>query len=279
MHDFSPSSTSETFKLNVNTSEGQCKLSSTPSRLTRKTLTRRGRGPRLRVVWIPQFAEQITINGHQSKIIVTDFNFGRKSLLYSTAEVLTYSVIDNKEVLVLWLPAGESGEFAIKGEISAKVSSPDGSKLANSTKVELHEGAANLTVSYTQGPGMTLVDLSDGSRVVLLDRSAAYRFWVPTLGNDPLAPENSTGEPAKSYLPIYPYYLPEAGAVLRLMLVSSTGPRPVSGPLCQTEHGNQDSGTDRRSGRSYYGDPCVCAKESMLSLVEWRKAQNYLQER
>lgn len=40
---------------------------------------------------------------------------------------------------------------------------------------------------------MTVVDLDDGTRVVLLDRSAAYKFWVPTLSNDPMAPENDTG--------------------------------------------------------------------------------------
>lgn len=143
---------------------------------------------------MPQHAGRITINGHQSKLIVTDFKFGSKTLLYSTAEVLTYSVIDGKEVLVLWLPMGESGEFAIKGVTSAQVSSPDGSTTDNSTNVELHQNKSNLTVSYTQGPGMTLIDLEDGSRVVLLDRSAAYRFWVPALGSDPLALENSTGK-------------------------------------------------------------------------------------
>lgn len=125
---------------------------------------------------------------------MTDFNFGAKTLLYSTAEVLTYAIIDNKEVIVFWLPTGESGEFAINGVTSAKISSPDGSARENSTNVKLHSGEANITVSYTQGPGMTLVDLADGSRVVLLNRSAAYNFWVPSLGSDPLTPENNTGK-------------------------------------------------------------------------------------
>lgn len=145
-------------------------------------------------VWIPRHSGTIAINGHQSKIIVTDFNFGGKTLLYSTAEVLTYAVIDRKEVLVLWLPTGESGEFSIRGVASAKLASPNKSATDNSTSVKFHKGETNITVSYTQGSGMILVDLVDGSQVVLLDRSAAYKFWVPTLGNDPLAPENSTGK-------------------------------------------------------------------------------------
>lgn len=125
---------------------------------------------------------------------MTDFKFGSKTLLYSTAEVLTYSIVDNKEVLVLWLPAGESGEFAVGSVTSAVVTSPDGSTTDCSTNVELYQENSHLTVSYTQGPGMTLVDFADGSRVVLLDRSTAYRFWVPSLSRDPLAPENSTGK-------------------------------------------------------------------------------------
>ncbi|KAB5543083.1 family 35 glycosyl hydrolase [Coniochaeta sp. 2T2.1] len=163
MHTTSSSGTLETFKLNVNTSEG--------------------------LLTIPQYEEAITINGHQSKIIVTDFNFGNKTLLYSTAEVLTHAYIDKKEILVLWLPAGESGEFAISGATSGKETSADGK---TSSSVKFHARSNNVTVSYTQAAGMTVVDLDDGTRVVLLDRQAAYKFWVPTLSNDPLVPENDT---------------------------------------------------------------------------------------
>lgn len=144
-------------------------------------------------VAIPQYGGSILINGHQAKVLVTDFAYGSKMLLYSTAEVLTYAVIDKKEILVLWLPAGESGEFAIHGATSGKVTSLDGSTNETSSSVNFHFGLHNVTVSYTQNPGMTVVDLDDGTRVVLLDRTAAYKFWVPTLSNDPIVPANDTG--------------------------------------------------------------------------------------
>lgn len=35
-----------------------------------------------------------SLNGRQSKIVVTDYKFGRHTILYSTAEVLTYGVWD-----------------------------------------------------------------------------------------------------------------------------------------------------------------------------------------
>jgi hypothetical protein len=144
------------------------------------------------VVTIPQYGGAITINGHQSKILVTDFAFGDKTLLYSTAEVLTYSILDNKPVLVLWLPSGETGEFAILGSTSAKATSAAGTDATNISGLGVHSASDSVTVSYTQGSGVTIIELEDGTRVVLVDRSAAYLFWVPTLGNDPFAPENET---------------------------------------------------------------------------------------
>lgn len=171
MHDYSPSGTLETFSLHVRTSSG--------------------------AITVPQYGGSIAIDGHQSKIIVTDFKFGSKNLLYSTAEVLTYSVLDREEVLVLWVPTGEAGEFTIDGVTSASLAK---SSNGTSTTVKFYPGSSNITVNFANTNGMTVVDLEDGARVVLLDRAAAYLFWVPTLGNDPLAPENSTSKLTLTFL-------------------------------------------------------------------------------
>ncbi|RYP74313.1 hypothetical protein DL770_007623 [Monosporascus sp. CRB-9-2] len=161
MHADSTSSTRETFKLDIETSGGE--------------------------LTVPQYGGDVTINGHQAKILVTDFKFGSKTLLYSTAEVLTYAVIDGKEVLVLWVPTGESGEFTVSGVRTASMSSCNG--CAN---VGIYSGRSNVTVTFTQNAGKSIVTLGDGSKVVLLDRSAAYLFWSPNLSDDPMAPANSS---------------------------------------------------------------------------------------
>ncbi|ORY67007.1 putative beta-galactosidase B [Pseudomassariella vexata] len=161
MHADSSSSTLETFTLDVDTSAGP--------------------------LTIPQYGGLITLNGHQSKIIVTDFQFGQKSLLYSTAEVLTHAIIDNKEVLVLWTPGGESGEFTIEDVTSARLASRSGY-----SSIKVHPGESSVTISFTENSGMSLIDLNDGSRVVLLDRAAAYLFWSPSLNNDPAEAGNDT---------------------------------------------------------------------------------------
>lgn len=166
MHLDSTSSTLETFKLNISTSQG--------------------------ALTVPQHGGNITINGHQAKILPTDFRFGTKTLIYSTAEILTYSILDGKEVLAVWVPTGESGELAIKGASSAKLAKS--SLNSTSTSVTIIPGDSTVTINFANTNGMAVVDLDDNSRVIILDRNAAYLFWAPSLGNDPLYPENSTGK-------------------------------------------------------------------------------------
>ncbi|KZL72031.1 beta-galactosidase B (glycosyl hydrolase family 35) [Colletotrichum tofieldiae] len=160
-HAYTPSNTNEAFKLSVKTSEGS--------------------------FTIPQHGSSIAINGHQAKVLVTDFTFGEKTLLYSTAEVLSYIVVDGQEVISFWLPEGEAGEFTVTGVNSAEIVGE-----TNVGDFNVYPGESNVTIAYTQKKGITLVDLGDGSRAVLLDRSAAYLFWVPTLDNNPFAPVNNT---------------------------------------------------------------------------------------
>lgn len=155
--------TDESFKLHINTSEGP--------------------------LTIPRHGGAIRLNGHQSKIIVTDFSLGSETLLYSTAEVLTYEVLDHKPTLVLWLPKGESGEFAIKGAKSGSATMCSGC-----SPVKFHRSKGALTVGFTQGEGMSVLELDNGVRVVLLDREAAYTFWAPALTDDPLVPETESGK-------------------------------------------------------------------------------------
>lgn len=55
-----------------------------------------------------------SLHGLAAKILLSDFPFQKHTMLYSTAEVLKASIVDSEEVLVLWVPNGESAAFAIK---------------------------------------------------------------------------------------------------------------------------------------------------------------------
>lgn len=199
MHLDSTSATLETFRLNVTTSQG-AKV-------------------------IPQYGGSIAINGHQAKVLPTDFGFGSKNLLYTTAEVLTYSIIDGKEVLAVWVPAGESGEVVIEGATSASLAKATAN--TTSTAVNIVPGNSSVAINWSSTGGMTVVNLNDGAQVVILDRPSAYVFWAPSLGNDPLYPVNSTGkfnEPAHSGRHL-------GSGAGRLTSANSSRPRSLPCPL------------------------------------------------
>lgn len=99
---------------------------------------------------------------------------GDKTLLYSSAEVLTYATLD-VEVLVFYLNVGQKGVFAFKDE------SDLGSKTYGNTKLSKSNGQ----FSYTQAEGVTAVKLSNGLLVYLLDKDAAWSFFAPPTTSNP----------------------------------------------------------------------------------------------
>ncbi|KAI8296476.1 putative beta-galactosidase B [Colletotrichum sp. SAR 10_98] len=75
---------------------------------------------------VPQIAPVASLEGHVAKILVTDLPIGQEKLLYSTAEVFTYAVMDEKPTLVLWVHPDESGEVCFTGSHQGKLQTCDG---------------------------------------------------------------------------------------------------------------------------------------------------------
>lgn len=155
------SGSNETFKLSVRTSAGN--------------------------VTIPEKAGSLQLNGNYAKILVTDFKFGDELLIYSTAEILTYGIFDKKPTLVLWVFNGEDGEFLMANARQGKVTS------CNKSEVVFTKSKHALVVNFKKQHGRTAIELDNGIRVLILDRDAAHRFWVPGLTNDPRVPVDQTG--------------------------------------------------------------------------------------
>lgn len=163
IHTESPSTNLTSFKLHVSTSIGN--------------------------ITIPQATgNSITLNGRESKIIVTDFSIGEERLVYSTAEILTVSTVRSKPTVFLWLPSGESGEFLITGARNASVARSDGTN-----SIHFTPGTAGLTVSFVVTSGTSILEFDNGIQVAILDRAAAYYTWMPSLTNNPQSYDNSTG--------------------------------------------------------------------------------------
>ncbi|PQE15098.1 beta-galactosidase b protein [Rutstroemia sp. NJR-2017a BVV2] len=161
IHRDSTSGTREVFKINAQTSRGN--------------------------FTIPQYTAPIVLNGFQSKIIVTDFNFGSHSLIYSTAEVLSHSIVDGQDILALWMPTGEAGEFVVKGAKSGNVATCQGC-----SSVGFYPQGDDLLVTISQSQGMSVITFDDGLVVLVMDRSYAYKFWVPVLTANPFSPANES---------------------------------------------------------------------------------------
>ncbi|RDW82360.1 hypothetical protein BP6252_03472 [Coleophoma cylindrospora] len=162
IHTDSPSTNLTTFKLHVSTSVGNITVPQGPG-------------------------SSITLNGRESKIIVTDFAIGKERLIYSTAEVLTVSTVSKKPIVFLWLPSGESGEFLISGARNGSIASGDGT-----SGVKFTASTAGLMVSFVVTSGTSIFEFDNGIQVAVLDRATAYYTWMPTLTNNPHSYDNST---------------------------------------------------------------------------------------
>ena len=174
IHATSSLGTTESFQLHTNTSLG--------------------------LLTIPQ-SGNIVLDGHQSKIIVTDFTFGTGHLIYSTAEVLTYTITDSQPILVLWAPEGESAEFYLRKEQPVAVA---GCQSCRSAAVSSKVAANGTIVNIASVSGKTIMNFN-GVTIIVVDRPTAYVTWVPTLSASVSAPENETGKHSTPLrLPILP---------------------------------------------------------------------------
>ena len=126
----------------------------------------------------------VQLNGRQSKILTTDYHFGDTTLLYSSADVLTYGIFDTKPVLVLYLQAGQVGEFAFPTSQNGKV-------VHGTVKVTESSGKGDKSsrtftrFTYTQTSGTSIITFTSGVKIYLLDTETAWNFFAPPTTIDP----------------------------------------------------------------------------------------------
>ncbi|KAG6896614.1 hypothetical protein C0992_007082 [Termitomyces sp. T32_za158] len=130
---------------------------------------------------IPAISGFLTLNGKDSKIHVVDYVAGSTNVLYSSAEILTWATIDDKDVLFVYGNAGELHETAF----TFSSAPPVAAVLSGSGTIrQKNLGDKSLVIQYIT-TGQTVVQV--GSTVLyVLDRVNAYQFWVlhpPTSDN------------------------------------------------------------------------------------------------
>lgn len=121
-------------------------------------------------ITIPQTGCQMTLNGRDSKIHVTDYEMGDYSLLYSTTEIFTWQSSPSGTVLLVYGGIGEYHEIAIRGSPSAVLIEGSGVNITSLNGATL--------ISWTTTTNRRIVKVSRDLHVYILDRNAVYDYWV-----------------------------------------------------------------------------------------------------
>jgi hypothetical protein len=164
---------------------------------------------------------EVELAGRQSKIIVTDYSLGNvTSLLYSSAEVLTYGIFD-KPVLVLYLKAGQKGEIAFSGEKRNFTTYGSPVTVAHNNALADYRGMDQTfsRYSWTQSTGASIVSFGDnttknGLLIYLLDVPTAWSFFAPPTTTNPNV------QPNQQIFVLGPYLVRNATVSNNILLVT-----------------------------------------------------------
>ncbi|KAK6081556.1 glycosyl hydrolase family 35 [Seiridium cupressi] len=125
-------------------------------------------------VSIPALYGSLTLNGRDSKIVVTDYDVHGFQLIYSTAEIFTHQKYDSKTVLVVYTGPGETNELAIKTSSVPKIIAGDSVAVHHDTDIAILTWATS---------GERKVIKVDDLYICAIDRNSAYNYWAPPISN------------------------------------------------------------------------------------------------
>ncbi|CAI7573668.1 unnamed protein product [Penicillium discolor] len=151
-------------------------------------------------VTIPQLGGSLTLSGRDSKIHVVDYDVAGTNILYSSAEVFTWTESGKSKILVLYGGPGEHHELAVSSKSKASVI--EGSSSSITTKQVDKAVVIGWDVSTTR----RIVQVGD-LQIVLLDRNSAYNYWVPQLPTTGTSPGYSSQKVTSSSLIVKAGYL------------------------------------------------------------------------
>ena len=132
---------------------------------------------------LPQSFDAITLDGRQSKVIITDYTFGTSgSVLHTTATVFFTGTVGDRDVLFLTGDLGQSHEVSLvlagrggKRASSAHVTYVPSRAAREATTVTFHAGFAK---------GLITVWDSDKQLVLFADLVTAATFWAPPIRDE-----------------------------------------------------------------------------------------------
>ena len=141
---------------------------------------------------IPIVAPVITLDGRESKVVVTDYTFGSSSkLLFSTAQIFYASIIDKRDILFLHGDISQDHEAALVLTGTPNKVQNTQSSLVKFTTSNSSLASGMTIVNFLSGiDGLVTVWDSDTQLVLYADSVTAGTFWSPVIAgpsDDPLA--------------------------------------------------------------------------------------------
>ncbi|KAF2199152.1 hypothetical protein GQ43DRAFT_433640 [Delitschia confertaspora ATCC 74209] len=145
-----------------------------------------------------EYAE-LTLDGRDSKVMVTDYDVGGINLIYCTAEIYTWAKgPGNQRVLVLYNDPGEWHEAAFPASLTNETTLKEGSFL----RVFQERGLWKM--HWTALERRAVVQLGS-LEIYILPRNEAYNFWVMELPAPP--PIGNYSSPSKELIILRGGYL------------------------------------------------------------------------
>ncbi|KAJ5903857.1 hypothetical protein N7504_006240 [Penicillium tannophilum] len=121
-------------------------------------------------VTIPQLGGSLTLYGRDSKFHVTDYDLGGISLIYSSAEILTWARgAGSTRVLILYGGAGERHEFALARHLGNPT-------VTEGSGITIKQKGSTSVIQWEVKPDRRIVRIGD-LEVYLLWRNDAYNYW------------------------------------------------------------------------------------------------------
>ncbi|CAK7217880.1 hypothetical protein SCUCBS95973_003297 [Sporothrix curviconia] len=157
---------------------------------------------------IPQLGGRLSLLGRDAKVVVTDYDVGGTTLVYSTADVLTWAKsAGGRRVLIVYGGEGEVHELAVP--LSA------GRPSSTGTGVKVEQRKATWVVQWpVRRAQQTLFFAAANLEVRLLWRNDAFNHWVLEL--PAAAPIGNYSSPAK------PAVIVKGGYLLRTAAITGT---------------------------------------------------------
>ncbi|KAJ5177637.1 uncharacterized protein N7500_000336 [Penicillium coprophilum] len=147
---------------------------------------------------IPQLGGHLTLNGRDSKFHVTDYDVGGINLIYSSAEIFTWTRgSGSTRVLILYGGANETHEFAVPRHLEKPT-------VVEGDGIKIKQRRSAWVVQWYVTPARRIIRVGD-LQVYLLWRNEAYNYWVMELPAS--GPIGNYSSPSKSLVVVKAGYL------------------------------------------------------------------------